>query len=69
MRKKLHLLHILFCFVLVFAGPVSFSQVTISSSDALSCVVPCTTLTAHLVGIHLLMRALPQMIFILPRMQ
>ncbi len=40
----------LFSLAVLFISGISFGQVTITSSDSLSCVDTCTTLTAHLVG-------------------
>ena len=30
--------------------PASYAQVTVSSSDTVNCLIPCTTLTAHVIG-------------------
>ncbi len=38
------------CLVILLLSNSGFAQVTVTSSDSLSCVDTCTTLTAHLVG-------------------
>lgn len=50
MKLKLYLHYLLLSCVVSLIGMNAKAQVTITSSDSLTCTNPCTTLTAHVVG-------------------
>ncbi len=50
MKLKLYFSRISLIILLLVSGGNAFAQVTVVSSDSLSCTVPCTTLTATVVG-------------------
>ena len=50
MKQSRYFFSIILVFLLFVGLPKAFSQVTVTSSDSLSCSVTCTTLTAHLEG-------------------
>lgn len=50
MRPRLLFLNSVLFFILLLTAGNAWTQVTVTSSDSLSCTIPCTTLTAHVTG-------------------